>query len=48
MYNILVCDDESGIRLLADSAAISGLLPLSDGTPGFEIERITKPEWMEL
>ncbi len=39
---------ESGLPLLADSAAVPGLLPLSDDTPGFQIDRITKPEWMEL
>ena len=39
---------ESGLPLLADAAALPGILPLSDGTPGFPIERITKPEWMEL
>lgn len=45
---LLAVARESGIPLLADSAAIPGLLPFADGTPGFEIERITKPEWMEL
>ena len=39
---------ESGLPLLADSAAVPGLLPLDDGTPGFLIDRVTKPEWMEL
>lgn len=39
---------ESGLPLLADCAALPGLIPLSDGTPAFPIERITKPEWMEL
>jgi len=38
---------ESGLKLLADSAAVP-VLPMSDGTPLFPIERITKPEWMEL
>ena len=39
---------ETGLPLLADSAAVPGILPLEDGTPAFRIERITKPEWMEL
>ena len=39
---------ETGLPLLADSAAVSGILPNPDGTPFFPIERITKPEWMEL
>lgn len=39
---------ETGLPLLADSAAASGILPNPDGTPFFPIERITKPEWMEL
>lgn len=45
---LLAVSRESGLPLLADSAAVDGLLPLSDGTPSFRIERITKPEWMEL
>ena len=45
---LMAVSRESGLPLLADSAAVPGLLPLSDGTPGFPIERITKPEWMEL
>lgn len=39
---------ETGLPLLADSAAVSGINPCADGTPLFPIERITKPEWMEL
>ena len=39
---------ESGLPLLADSAAVPGILPLADGTPSFLIDRVTKPEWMEL
>ncbi len=39
---------ETGVPLLADSAAVSGILPLDDDTPYFQIERVTKPEWMEL
>lgn len=39
---------ESGLPLLADSAAAPGIQPLTDGTPLFPIDRITKPEWMEL
>ena len=39
---------ETGLPLLADSAAVPGVHPNADGTPLFPIERITKPEWMEL
>ncbi len=39
---------ECGVPLLADCAAVDGILPHSDGTPLFKMERITKPEWMEL
>ena len=39
---------ETGLPLLADSAAVPGVLPLADGTPSFLIDRVTKPEWMEL
>lgn len=39
---------ESGLPLLADSTAMPGILPNEDGTPLFPIERVTKPEWMEL
>ncbi len=39
---------ESGLKLLADCAAMPGLLPLTDGTPAFQIDRVTRPEWMEL
>jgi len=39
---------ESGLPLLADCSAVPGLLPLEDGTPSFLIDRVTKPEWMEL
>lgn len=45
---LLAVSRETGLPLLADSAAVPGLLPLADGTPAFQIERITKPEWMEL
>ena len=39
---------ESGLPLLADCTAAEGIAPSADGTPLFPIERITKPEWMEL
>ena len=39
---------ESGLPLLADCTAVEGILPSADGTPLFPIERITKPEWMEV
>lgn len=39
---------QSGLKLLADCAAMPGLLPLADGTPAFQIDRVTRPEWMEL
>lgn len=39
---------ESGLPILADASATPSLLPLANGAAPFEIERITKPEWMEL
>lgn len=39
---------ETGVPLLADCTAASSILPHADGTPLFEMERVTKPEWMEL
>ncbi len=39
---------ECGVKLIADCAAVPGIAPHADGTPLFEMERITKPEWMEL
>ncbi len=45
---LMAVSRESGLPLLADSAAKPGILPLEDGTPAFEIQRVTRPEWMEL
>ena len=45
---LLAVSKESGLPLLADSAAVPGIEPMADGTPLFPMERITKPEWMEL
>jgi len=39
---------ETNLPLLADSTAVPGLAASGDGTPLFPIQRITKPEWMEL
>ena len=45
---LLAVARETGLPLLADSTAASSVRPHADGTPLFPIERITKPEWMEL
>ena len=45
---LLAVAREAGLPLLADCAAVPGLLPHEDGTPLFPMKRITKPEWMEL
>lgn len=39
---------ESGLPLLCDSTAADSVVPHADGTPLFRIDRITRPEWMEL
>lgn len=39
---------ESGLPLLCDSTAADAVRPHEDGTPLFRIERVTRPEWMEL
>ncbi len=45
---LLAVARETGLPLLADSTAAAGLSANKDGTPLFPIQRITKPEWMEL
>lgn len=39
---------KSGLPLLADCTTNPNILPAKDGTPLFFMERVTKPEWMEL
>ena len=38
----------ANVPLLADATAAENLTPAADGTPLFQIERVTRPEWMEL
>jgi aspartyl-tRNA synthetase len=45
---LLAVSREMNVPLLADCTALRGISPDTDGTPLFEIERLTKPEWMEL
>ncbi len=45
---LLAVSREMNVPLLADCTALRGISPDADGTPLFEIERLTKPEWMEL
>lgn len=45
---MLAVSRESGLPLLCDSAATDAVKPHADGTPLFRIERVTRPEWMEL
>jgi len=45
---LMAVSRESGLPLLCDSTAAEAVAPHEDGTPLYRIERITRPEWMEL
>ena len=45
---LMAVSRESGLPLLCDSTAAEAVVPHEDGTPLYRIERITRPEWMEL